>query len=475
MTTHMGRVGIFLLLFFGAVFIQLNVLTVFSSETLVNHPANQRVILREFGEARGPLVVDGDAIVSSVPSDGTFAFLRRYQDGELFAHITGYYSLVVQRSGLEAAVNDTLRGTPTEVINQNLAALFNPSGRGGNAVELTIDAQVQRAAQAALQGREGAIVVVEPTTGAVLASYANPTFDPAPLAGANITEVNDAWRRLIDNPVRPLVDRATAETYPPGSIFKLLVATAALETGSSPTDMFADVAELTVPGTTRPINNFPPGPCANGETISLTDAMVGSCNTVFVRLALDLGDSQLRAYAQRFGFNQRLTYDLPVAASVFPELADTPALAQSALGQRDVRMTALHAALMAATIVNDGVMPRAHLIRQVRDPNGRVIPPSAPRREPTAVMTAQTARQLDAMLVETVRRGTAARTQIAEHRVGGKTGTAQTATTPTVWFVGYVDSAAAIAVVLPHAGDGATGGSDATPIAREVLRAVINR
>jgi len=464
-----------LLLLFGAVFVQLNVLTVFSSESLVNHPANQRVILREFGGARGPLVVDGDAIVSSVPSDGTFAFLRRYQDGELFAHITGYYSQVVQRSGLEAALNDTLRGTPTEVINQNLAALFNPSGRGGNAVELTIDPQVQRAAQAALQGREGAIVVIDPMTGAVLASYANPTFDPAPLAGANVTEVNDAWRRLIEDPARPLVDRATAETYPPGSIFKLVVAAAALESGRSPSDVFADVAELTVPGTTRPINNFPPGPCANGETISLTDAMASSCNTVFVRLALDLGESQLRDYAQRFGFNQRLDYNLPVAASVFPELADTPALAQSALGQRDVRITALHAALLAATIVNDGVMPRPHLIRQVRDPDGRVIPRSLPRREPSAVITAQTARQLDEMMVEAVRRGTAARSQIAEHRVGGKTGTAQTATTPTVWFIGYIDRTAAIAVVLPNAGDGATGGKDATPIAREVLRAVINR
>lgn len=475
MTTHMGRVGVFLLLLFGGVFVQLNILTVFPSENLVNHPANQRVILREFGEARGPIVVDGDAIVSSVPSDGTFAFLRRYQDGALFAHITGYYSQVVQRSGLEAQVNDTLRGTPTEVINQNLAALFNRSGRGGNAVELTIDPKVQRAAQAALTGREGAIVVIEPTTGAVLASYANPTFDPAPLAGPNITEVTDAWRRLVEDPARPLVDRATAETYPPGSIFKLLVAATALETGTSPDGVFADVAELTVPGTTRPINNFPPGPCTNDDTISLTDAMVSSCNTVFVRLALDLGESQLRAYAERFGFNRRLDYDLPVAASVFPELADTPALAQSALGQRDVRITALHAALIAATIVNDGVMSEPHLIRQVRDPNGRVIPRSGPRHEPAAVITAQTARQLDKMLVETVRRGTAARSQIAEHRVGGKTGTAQTATSPTVWFVGYIDSAAAIAVVLPNAGDGATGGADAAPIAREVLRAVVNR
>lgn len=471
----MGRVGVFLLGLFGAVFVQLNLLAIFSSDALVNHPANQRVILREFGGTRGPFVVDGAAIVSSVPSDGAFAFLREYQNGALFAHITGYYSLVVQRSGLEAALNETLRGTPTEVINQNLAGLFNLSGMGGNAVELTIDPRIQQAAQDALSGQEGAVVVIEPTTGAVLASYANPTFDPAPLAGANIAEVTGAWRRLLDDQNRPLVDRATAETYPPGSIFKLLVAAAALETGSNPTDLYADVTELDVPGTTRTINNFPPGPCGNGETISLTDAMVQSCNTVFVRIALALGESELQAYAERFGFNRRFNYDLAVAASVFPDLADTPALAQSALGQRDVRITALHAALIGATIVNGGNMPEPYVVRQIRDPNGRVIPRSTARGEPTEVISAQTARQLDEMMVQTVLRGTAQRTQISGHRVGGKTGTAQTATTPTVWFVGYIDNQAAIAVMLPNAGESSTGGLVAAPIAQQVLRAVVNR
>jgi len=475
MTRQMRRVGVFLLVLFGAAFVQLNVLSVFSSEQLVNHPANQRVILREFGEARGPLVVDGAAIVSSTPTDGQFAFLRRYDDGELFAHITGYYSLVVQRSGLEAALNDTLRGAPTELVTQNLAGLFNRFTQGGNAVELTIDPAVQRAARQALAGRIGAIVVIEPSTGAVLASYANPTYDPAPLAAPNRQVVTDAWQRLLDDPDRPLVDRATAETYPPGSIFKLVVAAAALETGTNPDSVFADVAELAIPGTNRPINNFPPGPCGPNDTISLTDALIRSCNTVFVQLALTLGEEQLSAYAKRFGFNQRLAYDLPLAASVFPELADTPALAQSALGQRDVRMTALHAAQIAATIVNDGAMPQAHLVRQIRDANGRILPRSGARTDPRAVITTQTARQLEAMMVATVDRGTARRARIANRRVGGKTGTAQTGTTPTVWFVGFLDNQAAIAVVLPQAGEGAQGGTDAAPIAREVLRAVAAR
>jgi len=239
--------------------------------------------------------------------------------------------------------------------------------------------------------------------------------------------------------------------------------------------VFADVAELAIPGTNRPINNFPPGPCGPNDTISLTDALIRSCNTVFVQLALTLGEEQLSAYAKRFGFNQRLAYDLPLAASVFPELADTPALAQSALGQRDVRMTALHATQIAATIVNDGAMPQAHLVRQIRDANGRILPRSGARTDPRAVITTQTARQLEAMMVATVDRGTARRARIANRRVGGKTGTAQTGTTPTVWFVGFLDNQAAIAVVLPQAGEGAQGGTDAAPIAREVLRAVAAR
>jgi peptidoglycan glycosyltransferase len=475
MTAQMRRVGVFLLVLFGAVFVQLNVLSVFSSERLVNHPANQRVILAEFGQARGPLVVDGKAIVSSEPSEGPFAYLRRYANGELYAHTTGYYSLVVQRSGLEAALNDTLRGTPTELFTQNLAGLFGRFAPQGNAVELTFDPIVQQAAKEALSGRTGAIVVVDPKTGAVIASYANPTFDPAPLAGENRANVNGAWQALLDDPDRPLVDRATAETYPPGSIFKLVLAAAALETGQNPDTVYTDRAELSVPGTTRPINNFPLGPCGPNDTISLTDALVRSCNTVFVELALELGEGQVRGFADRFGFNQRLAYDLPVAASVFPDLSDTPALAQSALGQRDVRITALHAALMAATIVNDGARPNAHVVRQVRDPNGRILPRSVPRDDATPVITAQTARQLQTMMIDTVARGTAGRASIPNHRVGGKTGTAQTGDTPTVWFVGFIDDTAAIAVVLPNAGEGTTGGADAAPIARDVLRAIVNR
>lgn len=475
MTKHMRVVAVGVLVMFGAVFVQLNLLAVFATDSLVNHPANQRVILREFGEARGPIVVDGDAVASSEPANGTFAFLRRYHAGELFAHLTGYYSLVVQRSGLEAAMNDTLRGTPAELVNQNLAGLFTRGIPGGNAVELTIDRRVQEAARKALGDRTGAVVVIEPSTGAVLASYANPTFDPQPLAGPDRDAVNAAWQRLVDDPDRPLVDRATAETYPPGSVFKLLVAAASLEAGVTPDTVFADVDALPVPGTTRPINNFPPGPCTSEATLSLTDAFVRSCNTVFVRLALDLGETDLRATVERFGFNRRLAYDLPVAASVFPELADPPALAQSALGQRDVRITALHAALIAATIQNDGRMPEPHVVAQIRDPNGRVLPRSVVRPDPTAVIAAQTARQLDQMMLQTVTRGTGQAAQVSGHRVGGKTGTAQTGASPTVWFVGYIDDAAAIAVVLPDAGDGAQGGRIAAPIARDVLQAVVAR
>lgn len=475
MTRQMRHVAIGLLVLFGAVFVQLNILTVFSSANLVNHPANQRTILREFGEARGPLVVAGEAIVQSTPAEGTFAFLRRYAAGELYAHLTGYYSLVVQRSGLENAMNDTLRGTPTELINQNLAGLFGQNARQGNAVELTINPAVQMAARDALAGRTGAVVVVDPKTGAVLASYANPTFDPAPLATDNRDQINAAWQALLDDPARPLVDRATAETYPPGSVFKLLVAAAALEAGVSPDAVFDDVDALAIPGTTRPINNFPPGACTNQATLSLTEAFLRSCNTVFVTLALDLGEPAIRRTSEQFGFNRRLKYELPVAASVFPDLADTPAFAQSALGQRDVRLTALHAALLAATVVNDGAMPEPYVVAQVRDPNGRVLPRSTEKAPPVPVVSAQTARQLETMMVETVTRGTGRAARVPNHRVGGKTGTAQTPGTPTVWFVGFVDDRAAIAVVLPDAGEGAQGGRDAAPIARAVLNAVVSQ
>lgn len=478
MTSQIRRVSIVVLVLFGAVFVNLNVLALVSAEDLANHPANRRVMLREYAIERGPIVVGEEAIALSTPSDGEYKFRRTYPQGPLYAHLTGYYSLSLQRSGLEAALNEVLTGRPMQVIAENLGELLGESQRPGNAVELTIDPAVQVAARDALDGRTGAVVAVHPRTGAVLASYANPTFDPNRLSGHSVQEINEAWAPLRDDPARPLVDRATSETYPPGSVFKVVVAAAALEAGMDPSTSFPDEREFDVPQTSSNIGNFSGGACSDGSEISLADAMRVSCNTVFARLGVELGEDTIREQAERFGFNHPVPYELTVAASAFPDDIDVPSLAQSAIGQRDVRATVMHSALIAAAIANGGEMPRPHVVEQIRDPDGQVVSSTEPRAWSELpgngdVISPRTAAQLRDMMLDVVSDGTGRRAAIDGVQVAGKTGTAQGARTPHAWFIGFAGDDVAVAVLVADAGEDATGGEVAAPIARSVLRAAV--
>ena len=480
MNRSIGRVATVLLVLFGALFVNLNVITLIQADDLANHPANRRLIVREYELPRGPIVVGEDAIASSVPTDGTLRYLRTYPDGTRYAHLTGYYSLVLQRSGLERSLNEELTGRPTEVVAQNLGDLLGGANRPGNAVHLTIDGEIQAAAESALDGREGAVVVIDPRSGAVLASYANPTFDPNPLSSHDHSEIRDAWDSLRDADDNPMLDRATSELYPPGSTFKLVVAAAALERGEAPDSLYPDEAVYDVPQTSADIGNFGGGTCGSEETISLADAFRVSCNTVFARLGVDLGDEDLIRQSERFGFNRELPYDLSTATSQIPQELDAPATAQSALGQRDVRATPLHFALVAASIANGGELLRPHVVANVLSPDGQVVrgPDDGPWTgvgNDARPISARTAEQLRQMMIDTVQSGTGQAAQIDGVEVGGKTGTAEADRGPVAWFVGFAGDDAAIAVVLPTEDESATGGGVAAPVARQVLEVAVDR
>ncbi len=480
MNRQIGRVATVLLLLFGALFVNLNVIALIQADDLANHPANRRLIVREYELPRGPIVVGEEAIASSVPTDGELRYLRTYPEGTRYAHLTGYYSLVLQRFGLENELNEELTGRPTEVVAQNLAELVGGADRPGNAVHLTIDGRVQEAAQNALDGREGAVVVLNPRNGAVLASYANPTYDPNPLSSHDRTEIRDAWDELRESEDRPLVNRATNEFYAPGSTFKLIVAAAALERGAAPDTLYPDEAEYDVPQTQANISNFSDGPCDGGDEISLSDAFRVSCNTVFARLGVELGDEELIEQAERFGFNRALPYDLPTITSHIPSELDVPSTAQSAIGQRDVRATPMHMAVVAASIVNGGELLRPYVVANVRAPDGQVVRgaedgPWTGAGGDARPISARTAEQLREMMVAAVEDGTGSSAAIDGVEVGGKTGTAQAPDGPIAWFIGFAGDDLAIAVVLPDEGEGATGGSIAAPVAREVLQVAVER
>jgi penicillin-binding protein A len=475
---RIGRVAAVVLVLFGALFINLNVIALVQSDDLANHPANRRLIIREYQIERGPLIAGEDPIARSEETEGELRYQRTYPDGPLYAHLTGYYSFILGRAGLEAALNEELTGRPTEVLAQNLGELLFGRDRAGNIVELTIDPAVQQAAREALGDQVGAVVALDPTTGAVLASYANPTFDPNPLSSHDAAEIREAWDAVRDDPARPLVDRATRELFPPGSAFKLVTAAAALERGLSPETSFPDEGVYDVPQTDADIGNFGGGDCADGSSISLHDAMVVSCNTVFARLGVEMGDEALIQQAERFGFNRQPPYELTVTRSVIPKALDVPETAQSAIGQRDVRATTMQMALLTASIVNGGELLRPYVVAGIRDPSGRrTAGADAGRwsegRFDGRPISPRTAEQLRRMMVDVVEDGTGTGAQIDGVEVGGKTGTAQTGGDPTAWFVGFAGDQVAVAVVVPGAGADATGGRNAAPIARQVMQAAL--
>ncbi|MEX0836138.1 MAG: penicillin-binding transpeptidase domain-containing protein, partial [Nitriliruptor sp.] len=323
MNRSIGRVAGVVLLLFGALFVNLNVITLVQADDLATHPANRRLIIREYAIERGPMVVGEEVIARSVETEGgDLRYRRTYPEGPLYAHLTGYYSFILQRAALESALNEDLTGRSTEEVAQNLGELLGASDRAGNIVELTIDPAVQRAAAEALGGVTGAVVAIDPTTGAVLASYANPTYDPNPLSSHDPTEIRQTWEALNADEARPLVDRALRETYPPGSTFKIVTAAAALEAGAAPDDTFDDPELFDVPQTTADIPNFGGGTCNDGDPITLADALRVSCNTTFAELAVELGAEGLAAQAERFGFNSTVPYELNVVESAIPNEQD---------------------------------------------------------------------------------------------------------------------------------------------------------
>lgn len=481
MNRQLRRVATLALILFGGLFINLNVIQLLRADELVSNPANRRLIIREHAFQRGPIVVGEREIAHSVPTGGDLKYLRVYEEPERYAHVTGHYSFVVGRSGLERALNDELVDTPRELFAQSLAELLAGRDAAGNTVQLTLDPRVQAEAQRALGDRVGAVAAVDPTTGAVLAHYSNPGYDPNVLASHDAEQIMSAWDRLQKAPGRPLLDRVTREHYPPGSTFKVVVAAAALERGLTPDTAFPDSAAYTPPQTTRAINNFGGGPCTGDPTLSLARAFRVSCNTVFARLGVQLGPQALIETAEGLGFNRQVPYVLPVVESQIPKALDAPATAQSAIGQRDVRLTALHGALIAAAVANDGTLVRPYLVTRVLDSTGRLVrgPDSGEwrdRRFPSRAVSPRTARVLRELMVSVVTAGTGRAAAIPDIEVGGKTGTAQNPEgTPTVWFVGFAGDRVAVAVVLPDAGEGATGGGEAAPIARAVMEAALGR
>lgn len=478
MTAQIRKVGVALLVLFVALFVKLNALQVFGAERLANHPGNTRVAVRDFSRARGQILsADGTVVAKSVPSDDAFERQRQYPEGDLFAHVTGFFSFTYGATGVERTYGDELAGRDLGI--RNLKDVLVERTVTGE-VTLTVDKNLQAVARDQLGKRKGAVVAVDPTSGAVLAFWSYPSFDPNALAGHDAKTVQAAFDAANADVNKPMHARAYRETYPPGSTFKVVTSAATLERKPElATKSYPPLRELDLPRTNSNLPNFGGGQCGG----TLTDLLRVSCNTGFAQMGLDLGPEALSAEAGDFGFNERPPIDLPApATSRFPEPAafdrDEPALAKSAIGQQDVRATPLQMALVAAGVANGGTVMSPHVMGQVKDSDGNVIRSYEPKPWKQAT-SPEAAAQLRDLMLNVVARGTGTRAQVAGATVGGKTGTAQTVgDNAHAWFIGFAEGnnrKVAVAVIVesqPEVSE-ATGGRVAAPIAGAVMKAAL--
>jgi peptidoglycan glycosyltransferase len=475
------------LLLFGALAVNLNYIQVIRADDLANNPANKRLLIQEYDVDRGEIVASDrqTLLARSDATDDDLKYLRVYPEGELYGHLTGFYSFIFSRTELEQSYNEYLSGRADELVPQRLVdEILGRDQKGANLVT-TLDPDLQRIAAQGLGDREGAVAAINPQTGEVLALVSNPTYDPNPLSSHDPRQIRRTYRSLDpEAPDSPLVSRATDTFFPPGSTFKVVTAAAALEDGMSPEDTIPNPPQLDVPQTEEDLENFGGSQCPGGSEITLASALQVSCNVAFAGLGLELGADKLVEQAHRFGFSEDIPFDIPFVEGQIPDVQafdeDLPAVAQSAIGQRDVATNVLHMALVAGAIGNDGIMMVPRLVSEIRDSKGRVIRQFGPQ-EFGQPLSPENANTLSQMMVSVVDGGTATAAQISGVSVAGKTGTAQTAEgePPHAWFLSFApaeDPEIAVAVVVLNGGDlgsEATGGALSAPIAKQVMEAAL--
>lgn len=502
MNKHIRFLGVGLVLCFIALFVQLNRLQLIQQEELQANPANNRQIERNFSRERGSIFTDdGIVVATSVEVDDDLERERVYPEGELYAHSTGYFSFQFGADGLERQYDTELAGQTTQQRFESLSDLFRDTDTTAN-LTLTLRHDVQTVAREALGARKGSVVAIDPRTGALLAFWSFPSYDPTVLGSVDLDAAAAMWAELDRSTPGndPRLARTYREIFFPGSTFKIVTAAAGLDSNlvSMSEPVLPVAREYVAPLTTMPLQNFGGGSCGG----DMAEALRVSCNTVFAQLAAEfIGADPMIEVAERFGFNDTPPLDLPaVAGSNFPDdfgaqlrategdppipiLENTPALAQSGIGQNDVKATPLQMALVAAAIANDGLIMKPHLMAEIRDQKGELVDEYNPGVWRAAISTAD-ANTLRTAMVNVVTNGTAANLALPGFEVGGKTGTAQVdADRPDdthAWIIGFAGppgepASVAVAVIVesvPGAGQ-QTGGATAAPIAQAVLAAAL--
>jgi penicillin-binding protein A len=487
------KAGVVLLVLFAMLFANLNWIQVVKADDYRTHYHNPRVSIAEYNTARGVIEANGTALAKSTATDDELKFLRSYPKGQIYAPIIGIKSPSVASLGIEKSENDFLSGQSDKLFADRLSRMFTGDEATGGNVVLSVKTKVQETAWKELTNNRknvkfGSAVAIDPRTGAVQAMVSMPSYDPNPLVSHNSKTAQNAYKKYNADKDNPMLNRATSETYPPGSAMKVIVSAAALKAGVSPSDEIEAGSSYTAPGSGSPVRNADDGSCP-GNPLTLKQSLTHSCNTSYARLGVEkLGRDKIIDEAKAWGFEQS---DLTVGELEGPGLAVTPsrtgtmankdgsedkaAVAQSSIGQKDVRMTSMEGALIAATVANGGKQMRPYLVQQLLNADRRPIYNANPTtlREP---VTSEVADQLKDMMVSVVEDGTGGRARIEGYTVGGKTGTAENGdgNAPHGWFVGFAfndkdEPVSAVCVMLQNV-SGGKASSEAARIAGLIMK-----
>lgn len=448
-------IGLFVLLGGYLTYIQ-----VVQGSELSAHALNRRNWEMSKTVPRGSIVdKNGEIIVRSVPADAgkNVRYAREYTEGAIFAPLTGFISNKYGKTGLENSFNQYLSGVANP--RSQLGPISNLWQRNGYNVILSIDAAIQRKAYRALGDHKGAVVVMEPGTGRILALVSKPSYDPM--------QIDSSWQKILENPDSLLLNRALQGLYPPGSAIKPLVAAAALEEGvTSGKKTYTSPGYLKIGNyTLHEVDARPLG------EIGLEKAMALSSNVAFGQMGLDLGGDRLSKYFNKFGFSQKPPLNLPVEQNSLPAFNKLTGgeLAQTAIGQGELLVTPMSMALMTSAIANRGVIMKPLLVTGITDDQGKVVKKFSSEvwLKAVAPEMANTVQQLMESVVDW---GTGTRAGIRGVRIAGKTGTAENPHgEPHAWFIGLAPVEKPEIVVVVIVENGGSGGAVAAPIARRIF------
>jgi peptidoglycan glycosyltransferase len=445
--------------------------SVFDADELEANPANKRPLLEEQQIRRGLiLAADGKVLARNRGTGNSPRFYERvYPEGALFGHPVGYSFVERGRVALEREYNDDLTGKHKEF--ETIFDELRGREREGDDLVTTLDPGAQRTAIDALAGRAGAIVALEPSTGRVRTMVSVPGYDPNSIPGR--------FSDLRRAPGSPLLNRTVQSGYPPGSTFKVVTATAALDSGRFTPQSFVDGKSPKEIGGV-PLTNF--GGKDFGQ-ITLTDALTNSVNTVWATVAERVGKRTMYSYMRSYGFNRKPLLDLPRdemrASGVYDRnadllnVSDAVDIGRVAIGQERLQVTPLQMALVPAAIANGGSLMRPHIVRDVRDRDGRVVRRERPS-EQSEVMKPSTANALAQMMSNVVEEGTGTAAALEGIDVAGKTGTAEVGTVNQAWFIAFAPvqrPRVAIAVTVERTAG--QGGTVAAPIAKQVMQELL--